>query len=217
MCFGGGASGTEKQLSQQQSQFASTLMSNYQTQFAGQSAILGQLKSAFAPIVSQGINQYGFTPQEDSALRTQATEGTAKQYQNAKQATGEGLASVGGGNTVLPTGTAAGLQANNAVAAAGQESNQLLNITNEGYDQGRQNFLSAASGLSGVASQMSPTSYAGLATGANTAGFNEANTVNQQEQAEKEQIGATIGGLAGGAFGGPAGFAIGSSLGKGIG
>lgn len=215
MCFGG-ASGTEKLLSQSESNFSQGLMANYQKQFSGQQAILGQLKSAFAPIVAQGINQYGFAPAEDSALRTQATEGTAKQYQNAKQATGEALAAAGGGNTVLPSGTAAGLQANNAIAAAGQESSQQLGITEKGYDQGREDFLQAASGLSGVSAQLNPLGYAGAATTANKTGFDEAQTVNEEEQAAKSQMWSTIGGLAGGALGGPIGASLGSSLGKGI-
>lgn len=215
MCFGG-ASKTQKLLSQSESNFSQGLMANYQKQFKGQTAILGQLQSAFAPIVSQGIHQYGFAPAEDSALRTQATEGTAKQYQNAKQATGEALAAAGGGSMILPSGTAAALQANNAIAAAGQESSQQLGITEKGYDQGRQDFLNAASGLSGVASQMNPLGYAGQATTSNENAFGEATKINEEEQAAKSQMWSTIGGLAGGAFAGPAGFKLGSSLGKGI-
>lgn len=215
MCFGG-ADKTSKLLSQSESNFSQGLMANYQKQFKGQTAILGQLQSAFAPIVSNGINQYGFAPAEDSALRTQATEGTAKAYQMAKQATGENLAAVGGGDTILPTGTAAGLQNNNAIAAAGQIATQNLGITEKGYDQGRQDFLSAASGLSSVASQMNPLGYAGQATGANESAFTEAQKINEEEQAAKSQMWSTIGGIAGGAFAGPAGFKIGSSLGKGI-
>lgn len=195
-CFGG-ASKTDKQLAQNESQFTNQLQSNYTSQFQGQKAILGQLSAAFEPIVAKGPSQYGFAPAEDSALRTQATEGTAQQYQNAKQATGEALASAGGGNSVLPTGTAAGLQANNAVAAAGQESQQLLGITNAGYQQGNQNFNNAAAGLSGVASQMQPLGYAGAATSASGQAFSEADTVNQEEQAAKQQMWSTIGGIAG--------------------
>lgn len=213
-CFGG-ASGTEKLLSQAESNFSQGLMSQYQKQFQGQQAILGQLKSAAAPIVAQGINQYGFAPAEDSALRTQATEGTAKAYQMAKQATGENLAAVGGGNTILPTGTAAGLNANNAVAAAGQISDQNLGITERGYDQGRSNFLNATNILSGVSSQMNPLGYASAATGANTAGFDEAQKVNEEEQAAKQQMWSTIGGVVSGVATGGLSTGI-SALGKGM-
>lgn len=188
-------------------------MKNYQTQFKGQQAILGQLQAAAAPIVSQGINQYGFTGKEDSALRTQATEGTAKAYQMAKQATGENLAAVGGGNTILPTGTAAGLQNNNAIAAAGQISDENLGITERGYDQGRSNFLNATGILSGVSSQMNPLGYASSATGANESAFKEADTVNTEEQAAKQQMWSTIGGVASAAFGLPG---VSNLLGKGV-
>src|ERR1035437_8537594 len=90
-------------LSQQQAQFYQTLQDSYQKQFAGQSAILDALKTAWSPILAAGPGQKGFTTEQETALRTQATEGTASEYAKAATATKEGMAARGGGTVSLPS------------------------------------------------------------------------------------------------------------------
>lgn len=193
MCFGG-ASQQEQQISQSQQQMMQTLQNNYNTQFAGQSAILNNLNTSASSILSQGIGQKGFTPAEEAAMRTQASEGTAGAYKMAKAATGESLAALGGGNVFLPSGTAAGISANLAQSAAAQNAAQQLGITESSYAQGRQNYLQAANILGGVAGQMQPLGYAGAATTAGGQAFGSASQIQQQNQAGQKALMGMLGG-----------------------
>lgn len=199
MCFG--PSSQQTSIAGQQQQFYSTLQNAFQTQFAGQQNILNSLQKSFAPVLAAGINQYGFSGAEDTAMRSQATSGTAQQYQNAARATNQALATQGGGNSFLPTGGAAQLRAQTANAAAGQQSAEQLGITQAGYQQGRSNYLAAAQGLGGVAQQMDPTAYSGQANSAGTAAYDSAHTNATQSAQGWMQVGKLVGGLAGTALG----------------
>jgi len=194
------------------------LSNDFRSQFANQTAILNGLNSAFAPIEQAGINQYGFSPAEDAAFRTQATEATGAEYNKALTAVNAGLNAQGGGNTYIPTGSANQTRLDVAKAAASQEASQNLGITQAGYEQGRQNFLNAASALSGVASLENPLGYAGAATTAGNAAFNQETTVYNENQAANPwgAVGGILGGVAG-SFLGPIGSAIGSRIGSAIG
>lgn len=217
----GGADKNETDIAGSQKDFMNQLMGNYATQFGNQSAILKSISDSVTPTLLAGPNQFGYSKQQEGALRTQASEGTAGAYKMAKQATGESLAAVGGGNVFLPSGVKAGLTAQNANAAAALESNQQLGITNQGYELGRQNYGNAIGALSNVASQYSPLGYAGAGTGAGEAAFGSANKVYDQNLASNQgfwgEIGGIGGGLAGAIIGQPAlGAAAGSALGKGL-
>lgn len=213
-----GATDQEKATSASQSAFMGQLQQNYATQFAGQSAVLDSLKQAFSPILAAGPSQFGLSPQETAALRTQADSGTAASYRNARQAAGENLAAVGGGGTFLPSSTKAGIMSNIATSAAQQQSQQQLGITQYGYDVGRQNFLNANNALSGVAREMNPLGYSGAATSAGEAAFGSEQEIQRANAASSPW--STIGGLIGGAAGsflGPLGGSLGKSLGSKIG
>jgi hypothetical protein len=201
-----GPSSQQLQLAGQQQNFYQTLQSGYQQAFAGQTSLLNSLQASFQPILAAGINQYGFSPQENAALRTQATTGTASQYQAANQATQEELASVGGGNQALPSGAAAELTQQNALAAAQQESTEQLGITQAGYQQGQANYMAAANALGGVAQAWNPEGYAGLTTGAGSAAFGE----QTQNANQSSTMWAGVGGAAAGAAGAALCPAIGS-------
>jgi hypothetical protein len=210
-----GPSSDQKEIAGQQKQFYSTLMSNYQTQFAGQSAILQSLQNAFTPILQAGPGQYGFSDKEDAALRTQASAGTAGAYRMAAQATGQQTAARGGGNQFLPTGADTQLQQQNAMRAAEQESSQQLGITATGYAQGRENFFNSARTLGATAEMYNPTGYASQATGAGHDAFGSA-TQNWKETPQKDWgaiLGGVGGGIVGSFFGDPA---MGAQVGSGI-
>lgn len=193
MCFGG-ASQQETNISQSQAQMFTQLQSDYAQQFKGQSAILSQLQNSVSPILAAGINQYGYSKPEDAALRTQADEGTAASYQKAKQAVGEQMSGIGGGNVYLPSGTEAGINANIATAAAGDQASKQLGITQAGYDQGRQNYLQASNILGNVSAQMDPLGYAGQAGSAGNSAFGSANKVNEENLAAQQAKMSLIGG-----------------------
>lgn len=206
-----GATDSEKSTAQSQTDFMNQLMGNYATQFGNQSAILKSISDSVTPTLLAGPDQFGYSKQQEGALRTQASEGTAGAYKMAKQATGESLAAVGGGNVFLPSGVKAGLTAQNANAAAALESNQQLGITNQGYELGRQNYGNAIGALSNVASQYNPLGYAGQGTNAGQAAFSSQSDIQKADAAASPW--STIGGIAGGALGSFLG-GYGSSLGK---
>jgi hypothetical protein len=194
-----GPTDDQKSLSASQTAFYNTLTNDYNTQFANQANILKSLQTSLQPVVDAGVNQFGFSPGETQALNSQAIQGTAQQYKNAQKSLQNQQAAQGGGNMALPSGVAA--QNKEALAAAGadQTSSQLLGIQQAGYDQGRQNYLSAISSLGGVASTYNPTSYAGATTSAGSAAASEANTIQQAQQASSpwNTIGGILGGVAG--------------------
>lgn len=193
MCFGG-ASQQEKNISDQQAKMFSTLQDNYSTQFKGQTAILKQLSDSAGSIFASGPNQFGFSPAETAALRTQADEGTAASYQKAKQAVGAQMSGIAGGNQYLPSGTEAGINANIATAAAGDQASKQLGITEAGYAQGRQNYLAASNILGGVAGQMDPLGYAGQAGSAGTSAFGSASKVHEEDMAGQQAMMGMLGG-----------------------
>jgi hypothetical protein len=204
MCVGS-ASAQQKQIAQEQQQFYQTLTQSFQQNFAQQQNILSSLQQSFAPILAAGINQYGFSPAEDAALRTQATSGTAQQYQMAQQATAAQLAAVGGGNQFLPSGAAAQLTQQTALAAAQQQSAEQLGITTAGYQQGQANYLAAAGELGQVAAQENPLGYAQAATGAGQTAFGSAETVAQERSGWSAILGGALGGFISSSFAGPYG------------
>lgn len=193
----------EKDLQQEEADFTKTLMADYSTQFANQSAILDSLKSTFEPILQAGPDQFGFSPTETTALRTSASDTTATSFANAKQSLNETLASRGGGDTYLPSGATAQLNAGLDVSAAIENATQQNQITQAGYTQGRSNFVTAASVLGGAAQQYNPLGYSTSSTDANKSAFDEASTIQQQDSAWVGQLGGLIGGAAGAFLGNP--------------
>lgn len=223
-----GASQAQVNLQNQQASFYQTMTQAYQTQFANQSAILAAISKTLQPIVTLGPSQYGFSPAEDTALRTQATEGTAAEYGAASRALGQAISSepglskfspvAAGGETYIPSGARDQLTEQLLSSEALTKSNQQLGITEAGYQQGLQNYQFATGALGGVASQYNPLGYAGSATGAGSSAFNSATEVQKMNNAASPWgvVGGILGGVAG-SFLGPVGASIGSSIGSKIG
>jgi hypothetical protein len=188
------ASSAETNLANEQASFYKTLTSDYGEQFANQSAILSSITSAFKPILDAGIGQYGFTPQEDTSMRTQASDAIATNTANAQTALNENLAARGGGNTAAPSGATGQLEASLLSSEATNQANASNQITQAGYNTGRQNFLSAEGALTGAAGMYNPLGFAGATTGAGSSAFNMADTVNKENTAWE---GALTGALTG--------------------
>ena len=209
------ASSEETNLQNEQSTFYKTLIDDYMQQFQNQSNITRSLQIAAMPLLQGGINQYGFSPQEDTSIRTQASDSIAQGQANAQTALNENLAARGGGNAVYGSGAEGQLEAGLLANAANQQAQTSNQITQAGYAQGRQNFLSAAGILSNDASLINPLGFAGATTGAGSAAFNSANIVNQQNTAWQGALGGVIGGALG-SFLGPIGTSLGSQVGGAI-
>lgn len=201
-----GASPQETSIANLSSGLASTLASNYNTMFAGQTAILGSLNSGLEKVFQAGANQYGFSPAEDAALRTQATEGTANTYNQALTAVNQGFGAKGGGNSPgVFSGPQSQAQTSLAASTAATQSAEQLGITQAGYNVGRQNYWSAAGALGNTAALYNPTGVANAASSTANNAFGMANTVNQQNEAASPwtAVAGILGGVAGAFIGDP--------------
>lgn len=213
-----GASSSENAINQQQQAFQTTLQNDYGQQFANQSNILSSLNNSLAPTVAAGPNQFGYSTGQTNSLNSTAIQGAASANKQAQQQVQNQQAIAGGGNEFLPSGVNAQVNASVASNSANNLSNNLLNIQNAGYQQGNQNYNNAIAGMGGVAGQYNPLGYASGTTGAGSAAFGGASTIQQQNAAASPwgAIGGLVGGL-GGAFLGPLGSSIGSKLGSSLG
>jgi hypothetical protein len=150
-----------KNVTSEQQDFYKKLSAQYDTIFGQNQAITGALTSAFTPILQAGPSQTGFSPSQETALRTQNLENVATDYGQAQKATAQILAARGGGNTLLPSSVDANLLAQNTAAAAQQRSAGDLGITQSNYAQGYQNWNTAANVLGSTAGLLNPTGYSG--------------------------------------------------------
>lgn len=220
LCKSEGPSSEQQGLASSQQSFYNTLQQSYGTVFAGKENILNTLNKSLSPIINAGVGQYGFGNAEDASMRNQATAGTAGAYKSAKQATGEAQAAQGGGDTFIGSGVKAQTNAQLANSAASTEANQQLGITQQGYQQGRQNYFGAVGQEQKVADAYDPSGLASAANSAGTSAYGSASG-NQQIKAAADAannpwapIGGALGGIAGSFVGQPAaGEALGSSLG----
>jgi hypothetical protein len=197
-----GATQQQKDITDEQQQFYKQLTQQYATVFGQDQAITGALTSQFAPILAAGPSQTGYSPSETNALQTANTESTATNYAQAQKATAQILAARGGGDTLLPSSVSSNLLAQNANAAAAQRAAGQNQITLGNYQQGYQNWNTAANVLGSTAGLLNPTGYSGAATTAGGAASTSANNVaaaaNSPWNAAFGALGS-IGGLASGA------------------
>lgn len=197
-----GATQQQTQISDAQQQFYTTLTNQYNTVFGQNQAITGALTSAFTPILQAGPNQPGYSPAETTALNTANTENVATNYAQAQKATADILAARGGGNTLLPSSVDANLIAQNTNQAAAQRAAGETAITNQSYQQGLQNWQTAANVLGSTAGLLNPTSYSGAATGAGTAASTSAYQIAQATNSPWNAAFSALGSIGGAALGG---------------
>jgi hypothetical protein len=197
MCSG--PSQEEKNLEAQQAAFTQTLQQDYAQTFAANQEILKTLNATLQPIVEAGPNQQGFSPEELSALNTQAIDTNAQGVQQAMEAAGRQENALGGGKSFLPSGVNAQINAGIETAGEMNLSQEELGITGANYATGRQNWQTALSGEQAVAAGQNPLGYASATTNSNATAFNEANTIQQQSNQVWSDI---LGGITGGILGG---------------
>ena len=198
-----GATKQQKEITDEQQQFYKQLNQEYTQVFGQNQAITGALTSAFMPILQAGPGQPGMAAPEEQALRTQATEQIATDYAQAQRATAQQLAARGGGNTLIPSSINANILAANTNQAAAQRASAQNQITQQNYQQGYQNWATAANVLGSTAGLLNPTGYAGQATGAGQAASTSAAQVAQASFAPwGAAMGAlgSVGGMAAGGY-----------------
>jgi hypothetical protein len=191
----------QKNITSQQEAFYKMLTDQYSTIFGQQQEITGALTSAFTPILQAGPSQTGMSPSEETALRTQNTEGVATDYAQAQKATAQALAARGGGNTLLPSSVSSNILAQNANAAAAQRATGDLGITQANYAQGYQNWNTAANVLGSTAGLINPNAYSGAATDAGGQASKSAYQMSQSAYAPWGGALGALGSVAGNAVG----------------
>jgi len=150
-------------------------------QYANQQSIYGPMVGMFQSIFQKGPNQEGFSGAEKSQLDAQAVEGTAENYSQAAKAVGESEAAEGGGNNPLPTGAQEQTKAEIATSAAQEESGQETQIDQADYQQGYNEWLSAAGGLESIAAGENPLGYESNETSAGSAASSTAAQIASED------------------------------------
>jgi hypothetical protein len=151
----------------------------------------------------------GATPGQQQLAQQQTSGYTtlvnqAQGYRNAKAAVGNAESAVGGGNTGDTSGGATvGENLSLAENAANQTSSELTNIKEADYNQGRENYFNAASGLAGAPGVFGTANQAGsVATGAGEAAEKSQNDVASQDNSWVGAVTGALGNVAGMATGG---------------
>lgn len=188
-----GASSQQKDIEKSQAAFYNEMTSEYKSVFGQAQGILSTLTKSFQPILDKGINQQGYSPDELANLNSQAVTGTGVNYAKAKEALANQQAAEGGGNTFVPTGAKEQQNLELASSAAQNESAIEGKIASDNYSTGRENYLSAANALGGVASQLNPAGLANATTGAGGAAASTADAITQANNSWMQLAGAGLG------------------------
>jgi hypothetical protein len=192
-----GPTNSEKTLQGQSQSFASLLQGNYNTLFGNQLNTLNSISKSLSPILAAGPSQQGFSAAESAALNTSAINNAGAANRNAQQAVGNFTAGQGGGGS---TGILSGVTGQLKSAVASQSANQLATsqnqITQANYAQGNQNYWRAQGGMNQLAEGYSPNSAQSGAISSNQNSFQQASTIQQQQNQEDQEIAGGVASLA---------------------
>lgn len=208
-----GPTADEKSLQASESNLATTLQSNFNTQFANQSDVLSQLNNTLKPTIAAGPSQTGWSAPEAAAVNTNILDTTAANYKNAArgvnaQLAGRGAGGVAGvpGSVGSGSGLASGVDQQIRATIASQGAQQLSTEQNQAlqanYAQGNANYQKAVGGANALAGLYNPAGYASEASSANGSAFGQANTIQQQQNQLAKDIAGGATALAGDVFGG---------------
>lgn len=163
---------------QAQQQLYATMSANYNKEFAQWSQVLNGFQANIQPILNGGINQFGFTPGEEAALRTDISNQTTKAFSDQRAALENHIAQQGGGEDFMPSGAKEQLEEQLANEQARTSSDLNTKVTQAGYEQGRQNYLTALNAENTVLSATNPNAFASSAIGAGNGATNAINVAN---------------------------------------
>jgi len=197
MC--GGPTSAQTELQQEEANFYKTQIQAYHQAYGQFSELQDVLKQQFAPILARGAGQMGYTPDELTTLRTQATEGTAANFAAAQRGLQQRIAAEGGGtsNVNLTGGPSQQIQAELASATAAESSRENLGITTSGYDLGRQMWGEAVKGTEGLAAGWNPNQFASSTVSAGNSAADEANQIAKLQNSAWGPVLSALGGIAG--------------------
>lgn len=172
-----------------------------QQQQAAQNQLLQQNNAAFSPYLTGNV---GFTPQQMSALNSQALDQNALKYNQATQQTNSELAARGENGQTPGSGVAATGYGNLQAAKAGDLADSLRTVTLNNAQQGLANQFNAGSLLSGNAQ-----TYAG---NVGTYGSGASNALTQLGAAQANGLGAQLAKNFGSSLGSTTGKAVGTGF-----
>lgn len=194
-----GPSNEQLELQQAQLEFYKEGQAHSDAVFAQQQGLLKQMQSVYSPILQKGPNQRGFSDAERSELNAKAIQGTATNYGHAARAVGEQIATQGGGNNPLPSGSQEELKQQVALAAAGEQSQEQNQIIQADYAEGGRQFQGATNALLSASGQLAPSSYYSAATDAGSAAEKTANEINQEQNSWLAPVLGAVGAVGGAA------------------
>lgn len=177
----------------------SNMLTTIAQNFAGVNTdMLSEIKDSLTPIQEAGPSQFGLSPTAEAAERTSAAENLNVAAAQTANAVRSAVASRGGGTTYLPSGSEASIIGSLAQDTAVKEALAQSQITQKGYDIGRQNWEFATEGLEKAPSAFeTPVIQAGeAASGAAANQMKGADEITQANQAWMQPVGAIIGGVA---------------------
>lgn len=186
------ANPTEVSLQQSQAAFTNTLDTSFKSTFANQQQILGTLSSRLTSMLN---NPTGFGPKMLTALRTNATDTTAAQTQNAEKSAAAYGASHGGAD--LGSGVQSQIQGDIATGGAQQLSQEQNQITVADAQQQQQNYWSAINGLTQVGNAYNPNGYASNANSSANAVTSASNAITSEQQTGWQNAMGIVSGVAG--------------------
>ncbi len=161
------------------------------------------LEGSLAPQVRGGPGAYGFSASEDAARRGQATEQIAQAGSQAANAVRSAVASRGGGNTFLPSGSQEAIDAALAQDTAVKQAEAQLGITEQGYETGRENYFKSLALAGALPGELeNPATRAGyVALGGAEAQEKGAEAITQANQAWMAPVAGMLGAVGGAAIG----------------
>jgi len=198
-----GASSQQKEAFGTIKTLENTLRGDFQTIFGENQGILNMLEGSLAPQVRGGPGAYGFSASEDAARRGQATEQIAQAGSQAANAVRSAVASRGGGNTFLPSGSQEAIDAALAQDTAVKQAEAQLGITEQGYETGRENYFKSLALAGALPGELeNPATRAGyVALGGAEAQEKGAEAITQANQAWMAPVAGMLGAVGGAAIG----------------
>lgn len=191
-----------------ESNYLNTLNADFSNIFAQNEAILQSIQTAMEPIVAAGPNQFGFSPEQTASMRTEASDQNAQAANQAQIAAGAKEATAGG-EAFIPSGAnlQIGATINNQANLAAAQAQE--NITQAGYQQGKQDFFAAENALAGAPGTLGQGSsqFGSVVTGAGNsastgaeAAMSGATQIQQAQDAWIAPVAGLLGSLGGGAI-----------------
>lgn len=190
-----GASSQETSIEAAQASYYQTLTAQAAQEFGQSSKIFSDLTSTFEPILKAGPGQTGYSTGEVNNLNSIAATTQGQAYSTSEQAINRQLAATGAG---LPSGVADRIKTGLAGSSAQNLASEQQQIQQGNYQQGYQNWLTAAQALGGATSVYGTANgAAGAANQGGSAAAQTAEDISAQSNSWMSLVGGALGGATG--------------------